>query len=36
MKKVGIYLIYVKRCLVLKLFSIFIAGSVGYDTKNGS
>ena len=36
MKKVGIQVIYVKRCRVLKIFTTFIAGSAGHDAKDGS
>ena len=36
MKKVGIQVIYVKRCQVLKIFTTFIAGSTGYNAKDES
>ncbi len=36
MKEVGIYIIYIECCQVLKIFSTFIAGSARYGIKNGS
>ncbi len=36
MKKVGIHVIYVERCRVLKIFPTFIAGSMGTALKSGA
>ncbi len=36
MKKVGIHVIYVERCQVLKIFPTFIVDSMGYGAKDGS
>ncbi len=33
-KKVGIYVIYVQYCLVLKIFPTFIADNVEYSVKD--
>lgn len=35
-KKVGIYVIYVKRYQILKISPTFIAGSAGYTAKIGT
>lgn len=33
-KKVGIYIIYIEHCQVLKIFPTFIADNVGHSAKN--
>ncbi len=34
MKKVGIYVVYIEHCRILKIFPTFIAGSAGHGTQN--